>query len=68
MFGERVVYLNCVCTNLFLIRNDAKTVSIVALGCFHPNSKVQNASLHFFLGSEEEEDEESDEEASSFLE
>ncbi|KAF5330676.1 hypothetical protein D9619_005889 [Psilocybe cf. subviscida] len=41
--------------------NDAKTVSIVAQGCFHPVTKVQSASLHFFLGSEED-DEESDEE------
>lgn len=35
-------------------RNDAKTVSIVAQGCFHPVTKVQSASLHFFLGSEED--------------
>ncbi|KAF8516656.1 protein required for actin cytoskeleton organization and cell cycle progression [Gautieria morchelliformis] len=41
--------------------NDAKTVSIVALGCFHPSTKVQSASVHFFLGSEDEEDEDSDE-------
>lgn len=43
------------------LRNDAKTVSVVALGCFHPFTKVQSASLHFFLGSEDEEDEGSDE-------
>lgn len=42
-------------------RNDAKTVSIVALGCFHPVVKVQSASIHFFLGSEDE-DEDSDDE------
>ena len=42
-------------------RNDAKTVSIIALGCFHPVVKVQSASLHFFLGSDEEK-EDSDEE------
>ena len=42
-------------------RNDTKTVSIVALGCFHPVVKVQSASLHFFLGSDEEQ-EDSDEE------
>ncbi|KAF8906010.1 protein required for actin cytoskeleton organization and cell cycle progression [Gymnopilus junonius] len=42
---------------------DAKSVSIVAQGCFHPVTKVQSASLHFFLGSDEP-DEESDEEAS----
>ncbi len=28
------------------------TVSIVALATFHPNTKVQSATLHFFLGSE----------------
>ncbi|TBU28964.1 SDA1-domain-containing protein [Dichomitus squalens] len=43
------------------IWNDAKTVSIIALGCFHPVVKVQSASLHFFLGSDEEK-EDSDEE------
>ncbi|KAI0807056.1 actin cytoskeleton organization and cell cycle progression protein [Fomes fomentarius] len=43
------------------IWNDAKTVSIIALGCFHPVVKVQSASLHFFLGSDEEQ-EDSDEE------
>lgn len=37
-------------------RNDAKTVAIVALGCFHPAPKVQSASFHFFLGSEDEDD------------
>ena len=42
-------------------RNDAKAVSIIALGCFHPVVKVQSASLHFFLGSDEEK-EDSDEE------
>ncbi|KAG8898229.1 Severe Depolymerization of Actin [Tulasnella sp. 403] len=41
--------------------NDAKTVSIVALGCFHPVTKVQNACVHFFLGSEDEIDESEDE-------
>lgn len=43
-------------------RNDAKTVSIVALGCFHPVTKVQSASLHFFLGSDEEQEDSDDEE------
>ncbi|KAF9239627.1 SDA1-domain-containing protein [Melanogaster broomeanus] len=33
---------------------DAKSVSIVALGCFHPVMKVQSASVHFFLGSDDE--------------
>jgi protein SDA1 len=37
--------------------NDAKSVSIVSLGCFHPVAKVQSASLHFFLGDEEDDNE-----------
>ncbi|KAI0371821.1 actin cytoskeleton organization and cell cycle progression protein [Pilatotrama ljubarskyi] len=44
------------------IWNDAKTVSIIALGCFHPVVKVQSASLHFFLGSDEEKEDSDDEE------
>ncbi|KAF9532363.1 protein required for actin cytoskeleton organization and cell cycle progression [Crepidotus variabilis] len=43
--------------------SDSKSVSIIALGCFHPTTKVQSASLHFFLGSEEIDD--SDEEEQS---
>ncbi|KAI0075444.1 protein required for actin cytoskeleton organization and cell cycle progression [Panus rudis PR-1116 ss-1] len=43
------------------IWNDAKTVSIVALGCSHPVVKVQSASVHFFLGVDEENEEDSDE-------
>ncbi|KAI0956922.1 hypothetical protein AcW1_005479 [Taiwanofungus camphoratus] len=43
------------------IWNDAKTVSIIALGCFHPVIKVQSASLHFFLGSDEEKEDSDDE-------
>jgi len=46
--------------HLRICRNDAKTVSIVVLGCFHPFTKVQSASLHFFLGSEDEQEENSD--------
>ncbi|KAH9004634.1 protein required for actin cytoskeleton organization and cell cycle progression [Lactarius hatsudake] len=34
--------------------DDAKSVAIVASGCFHPVTKVQSASLHFFLGGDEE--------------
>ncbi|KAH9036310.1 protein required for actin cytoskeleton organization and cell cycle progression [Lactarius pseudohatsudake] len=34
--------------------DDAKSVAIVASGCFHPVTKVQSASLHFFLGDDEE--------------
>ncbi|KAI9569090.1 SDA1-domain-containing protein [Boletus coccyginus] len=47
------------------IWSDAKSVSVVALGCFHPAIKVQSASLHFFLGSDqdtEDSDDESDQE------
>jgi len=47
-------------------RNDAKTVAILALGCFHPVTKVQSASIHFFLGSEDDNDEESEEEEEVF--
>ncbi|KAF9052728.1 SDA1-domain-containing protein [Panaeolus papilionaceus] len=43
------------------IWSDAKSVSIVAQGCFHPVTKVQSASLHFFLGSEEAGDDSDDE-------
>lgn len=43
-------------------RSDAKSVSIIAQGCFHPVTKVQSASLHFFLGGDEEEDNSDDEE------
>jgi hypothetical protein len=42
-------------------RTDAKAVSILSLGVFHPVTKVQSASVHFFLGSDEEK-EDSDEE------
>ncbi|KAF9452794.1 SDA1-domain-containing protein [Macrolepiota fuliginosa MF-IS2] len=45
------------------IWTDAKTVSILSLGCLHPTAKVQSASIHFFLSSEdEEEDSEKEEE------
>ena len=37
-------------------------MSIIALGCFHPVTKVQSASLHFFLGSDEEKEDSDDEE------
>ncbi|KIJ69642.1 hypothetical protein HYDPIDRAFT_172966 [Hydnomerulius pinastri MD-312] len=40
---------------------DAKSVAIVALGCFHPVMKVQSASIHFFLGSDEEKEDSDDE-------
>ncbi|KAG7093623.1 hypothetical protein E1B28_007287 [Marasmius oreades] len=44
------------------IWNDAKPVSIVALGCLHPIVKVQSASMHFFLGDEEAQEDSEDEE------
>lgn len=31
---------------------DTKTVAIIALGCTHPNAKVQSASIHFFIGQD----------------
>jgi protein SDA1 len=37
-------------------RTDAKTVSIAALASFHPNTKVQSAALHFFLGSDNDDE------------
>jgi hypothetical protein len=51
-------------------RNDAKSVAIVAMGCFHPVTKVQSASLHFFLGNDEgseDIEDESDDEVGSCL-
>lgn len=36
-------------------------MSIIAQGCFHPVTKVQSASLHFFLGGDEEQDDSDDE-------
>ncbi|KAG5643900.1 hypothetical protein DXG03_009471 [Asterophora parasitica] len=43
------------------IWTDIKPVAIIALGCFHPVTKVQSASIHFFLGSDEEKDDSDDE-------
>ncbi|XP_063698519.1 protein SDA1 homolog [Culicoides brevitarsis] len=41
--------------------NDAKTVNVIAtVGCFSKCTKVQVASLKFFLGHDKEEEEESD--------
>ncbi|KAK0502957.1 SDA1-domain-containing protein [Armillaria luteobubalina] len=47
------------------IWTDVKPVSIVALGCFHPVVKVQSASIHFFLGSDEDKEDSDDEEEES---
>ncbi|KAI6043102.1 SDA1-domain-containing protein [Pisolithus marmoratus] len=44
------------------IWTDAKSVAIVALGCFHPAMKVQTASIHFFLGSDDDQENSDDEE------
>ncbi|KAJ7702460.1 protein required for actin cytoskeleton organization and cell cycle progression [Mycena rosella] len=43
------------------IWTDAKPVAIIALGCFHPVVKVQSASIHFFLGSDDEKEDSDDE-------
>jgi protein SDA1 len=51
-------------------RSDAKSVAIVALGCFHPVTKVQSASLHFFLGNDEgseDSDDESDDDVCPYF-
>lgn len=42
------------------IWNDPKSVAIVALACHHPNTKVQSAAIHFFLGSENEDEDDSE--------
>ncbi|TFK59040.1 protein required for actin cytoskeleton organization and cell cycle progression [Pluteus cervinus] len=62
--GEEAMWAVIVCKELWKkqIWTDAKTVSIIALGCFHPVTKVQSASAHFFLGSEDDNDQPSDEE------
>ena len=49
-------------------RTDAKTVSIVALAAFHPNTKVQSAAMHFFLGSDHDADEDDSDEADGIRE
>jgi hypothetical protein len=41
-------------------RSDSKSVSIVALGCLHPMTKVQSASIHFFLGNDDENEDQED--------
>ncbi|RDB21213.1 Protein sda1 [Hypsizygus marmoreus] len=43
------------------IWTDTKPVAIIALGCFHPVTKVQSASVHFFLGSDEDKEDSDDE-------
>jgi protein SDA1 len=52
------------CSELFRkgIWTDAKTVQIVSLACFHPNTKISSAALHFFLATEEDAMVDSDEE------
>ncbi|THH31358.1 hypothetical protein EUX98_g2829 [Antrodiella citrinella] len=42
--------------------SDAKTVSIVALGSAHPAIKVRSASIHFFLGEDDDAVDSDDEE------
>lgn len=66
--GPRIVEEGCLVRltltyrsrNQLIGRTDAKTVSIPALAAFHPNTKVQSAALHFFLGSENDDEDESD--------
>ncbi|KZT20254.1 actin cytoskeleton organization and cell cycle progression protein [Neolentinus lepideus HHB14362 ss-1] len=61
--GEEAMWAVVLTTELWRkgIWNDSNSVSIIALGCFHPVVKVQSASIHFFLGSELENDDDSDE-------
>ncbi|KAA1473975.1 SDA1-domain-containing protein [Dentipellis sp. KUC8613] len=60
--GEEALWAIIVTKELWSkgVWDDAKSVAIVALGCFHPVIKVQSASLHFFLGGEEEEEDSDD--------
>jgi protein SDA1 len=59
--GVWLVPLAPVCQlRLTQYRDDAKSVAIVALECFHPITKVQSASFHFFLGSDEESEDSED--------
>ncbi|QRW01355.1 hypothetical protein RhiLY_00352 [Ceratobasidium sp. AG-Ba] len=62
--GEEAMWAVMVAKELWKkgVWNDAKTVSIIEFGCFHPVNKVQSASLHFFLGSDEEKEDSDDEE------
>lgn len=43
------------------IWTDSKSVSIVSLAVFHPNTKVQSAAIHFFLGGDNDDDASEDE-------
>lgn len=56
-------------SSLFMkpVRNDARSVSIISLGCFHPVVKVQSAALHFFLDEENEEESSDEEDVSANL-
>jgi protein SDA1 len=51
--------------SLYLNRKDAKSVSIISQGCFHPVIKVQSASIYFFLGDDEESEDSDQEDVSS---
>ncbi|EPQ58529.1 SDA1-domain-containing protein [Gloeophyllum trabeum ATCC 11539] len=63
--GDEAMWAVVLTTELWKkgIWNDSNCVSIIALGCFHPVVKVQSASIHFFLGSEDELYEDEDEDA-----
>lgn len=41
-------------------------MSIVAIGCLHPVLKVQSASMHFFLGDDDEKGDSEEEEEVCF--
>jgi protein SDA1 len=60
LWQKRIWYSSFFIMGLLLLicgfRTDAKSVSIIELGCFHPVVKVQNASIHFFLSSENEQE------------
>ncbi|KAG8790622.1 Severe Depolymerization of Actin [Ceratobasidium sp. 428] len=62
--GEEAMWAVMVAKELWKkgVWNDAKTVSIIEFGCFHPVTKVQSASLHFFLGTDDEKQDSDDEE------
>ncbi|KAF8603427.1 protein required for actin cytoskeleton organization and cell cycle progression [Ceratobasidium sp. AG-I] len=62
--GEEAMWAVMVAKELWKkgVWNDAKTVSIIEFGCFHPAIKVQSGSLHFFLGSDDEQPDSDEEE------
>lgn len=49
------------------IWNDAKTVQLVSLACFHSNTKVASAAMHFFLANEADDTPDSDDDGEADL-